>query len=59
MDKDLNFSEILHAAGGCYCFECEKFDHDGGSGFCNQWDKWILCSDFCSRGQRKETDHVE
>ena len=27
----------VHAAGGCYCFECEKFDHDSGTGFCNQW----------------------
>ena len=44
-----------HAAGGCYCFECEKFDHDGGTGFCNQWGKWTLCSDFCSRGRKIET----
>lgn len=47
----------VHAAGGCYCFECEKFDHDGGTGFCNHWGKWTLCSDFCSRGQRKEADN--
>lgn len=45
----------VHAAGGCYCFECEKFDHDGGAGFCNQWGKWTLCSDFCSRGKKIET----
>lgn len=45
----------IHAANGCYCFECEKFDHDGGTGVCNQWGKWMLCSDFCSRGKRKET----
>lgn len=45
----------VHAAGGCYCFECEKFDHDGGAGFCNQWGKWTLCSDFCSRGKEIET----
>ena len=45
----------IHAAGGCYCFECEKFDHDGGAGFCNQWGKWTLCSDFCSRGKKIET----
>ena len=44
----------IHASGGCYCFECEKFDQDGGSGFCNQWNKWTLCSDFCSQGQRTE-----
>ena len=44
----------VHAAGGCYCFECEKFDHDGGAGFCNQWGKWTLCSDFCSRAVKKE-----
>ena len=48
----------VHAAGGCYCFECDKFDHDGGTGFCDQWDKWTLCSDFCSRGQRKEATHA-
>lgn len=46
----------IHAAGGCYCFECEKFDHDGGTGFCNQWGKWTLCSDFCSRAVKKEVD---
>lgn len=45
----------VHAAGGCYCFECQKFDHDGGAGFCNQWGKWTLCSDFCSRGIKIET----
>ena len=45
----------VHAAGGCYCFECKKFDHDGGTGFCNQWGKWTLCSDFCSRGKKIET----
>lgn len=45
----------IHAAGGCYCFECEKFDHDSGTGFCNQWGKWTLCSDFCSRGKKIET----
>ena len=45
----------IHAAGGCYCFECEKFDHDGGTGFCSQWGKWTLCSDFCSRGKKIET----
>ena len=44
----------VHAADGCYCFECEKFDRDGGAGFCDRWDKWTLCSDFCSRGQRRE-----
>ena len=47
--------DLVHAAGGCYCFECEKFDHDGGAGFCNQWGKWTLCSDFCSRGKKIET----
>lgn len=26
-------------------------EHDGGAGFCNQWGKWTLCSDFCSRGE--------
>ena len=45
----------VHAAGGCYCFECKKFDHDGGAGFCNQWGKRTLCSDFCSRGKKIET----
>ena len=45
----------VHAAGGCYCFECEKFDHDGGAGFCNKWGKWTLCSDFCRRGKKIET----
>lgn len=45
----------VHAAGGCYCFECERFDHDSGTGFCNQWGKWTLCSDFCSRGKKIET----
>lgn len=45
----------VHSAGGCYCFECEKFDHDSGTGFCNQWGKWTLCSDFCSRGKKIET----
>ena len=45
----------VHAAGGCYCFECQKFDHDSGTGFCNQWGKWTLCSDFCSRGKKIET----
>lgn len=47
----------IHIVNGCYCFECENFDHDGGTGFCNQWGKWTLCSDFCSRGQRKEVDY--
>lgn len=45
----------VHAAGGCWCFECEEFDHDGGTGFCNQRGKWTLCSDFCSRGKKIET----
>ena len=45
----------VHSAGGCYCFECEKFDHDSGTGLCNQWGKWTLCSDFCSRGKKIET----
>ena len=45
----------VHAAGGCYCFECEKFGHDSGPGFCNQWGKWTLCSDFCRRGKKIET----
>ena len=45
----------VHADGGCYCFECEKFDHDGGTGFCNNCGKWTLCSDFCSRGKKIET----
>lgn len=43
----------IHAANACYCFECEKFDHDGGAGFCNQWSRWTLCSDFCSHGKLK------
>ena len=49
--------DAVHAAGGCYCFECKRFDRDTGDGFCNRWGKWTLCSDFCSRGQRKEVTH--
>lgn len=49
--------DAVHAAGGCYCFECKRFDRDTGEGFCNRWGKWTLCSDFCSRGQRKEAAH--
>ena len=56
--KKIPTEDAVHAAGGRYCFECEKFDHDGGTGFCDQWDKWTLCSDFCSRGQRKEATHA-
>ena len=52
--KTMPAVDPVHAAGGCYCFECEKFDHDGGAGFCNKWGKWTLCSDFCSRGKKIE-----
>ena len=31
-------------------------EQDGGAGFCNQWGKWTLCNDFCSRGEQKETN---
>lgn len=54
IDKQPTINPI-HAANGCYCFECEKFDHDGGVGFCNQWSRWTLCSDFCSHGKLKQT----
>lgn len=58
-DKFVTMKEIIdapaidpvHAAGRCYCFECKEFDQDGGTGFCNRWGKWTLCSDFCSRGK--------
>lgn len=49
----------IHAAGGCYCFECEKIDHDGGAGLCNRWNRWTLCNDFCSRGRNKRETELK
>ena len=55
--KDIEAMPVIdpvRAAGGCHCFECKEFDHDAGTGYCNQWKRWTMCSDFCSRGQRRE-----
>ena len=43
----------VHAAGGCCCYECEHFDPDGGSGYCDFWRRWTTMTTHCSNGRRK------
>ena len=50
--------DAVHAAGGCYCKECENYS----GGYCYDDDRNphgmpVTDDDFCSRGQRKEADH--
>jgi hypothetical protein len=44
----------VHAAGACYCCECQEFDADGGFGYCNHWQRWVASGDFCSKGKRTD-----
>lgn len=52
----------VHAAGGCYCWECQYRHTSDCSMYyaCSvcggQWD-WTTNDGFCSDGQRKETTH--
>lgn len=51
----------VHAAGGCYCWECEYRTKDTQwtrAGFCGRRDAGPMMiarpDDFCSRGKRRE-----
>ena len=50
----------VHAAGGCYCWECVNlgssiFDND--LFYCGYWGYSVYKDDFCSRGKKqKETE---
>ncbi|HBN56862.1 MAG TPA: hypothetical protein DD414_08805 [Lachnospiraceae bacterium] len=53
----------VHAAGGCYCRECEYRTKDTQwtrAGFCGRRDAGPMMiarpDDFCSRGKRREED---
>lgn len=45
----------IHAAGGCYCWECSYRLPKGT--VCQRAGMTITEDDFCSRGKRKEADH--
>ena len=47
----------VHAAGGCYCRECKRFEGDEFMKYCGEYGGLVKPDDFCSRGQRKEADH--
>lgn len=59
--KDID-TDPIHAAGGCYCRECEYQNTDS----CVSWyeenltyrDRWGINQEtgFCSEGQRKENN---
>ena len=69
MLSELPTIDPVHAAGGCYCQECEFWEEQDWSGAyngsgslqrgggCRLYTIGLLATDFCSRGKRKETAH--
>lgn len=66
--RDVNEAPTIdpvHAAGGCYCWECEYRTKDTRwtrAGFCGRRDAGPMMiarpDDFCSRGKRREENEV-
>ena len=56
--------DLVHAAGGCYCRECEHWTGIALGMRCKLYsfppNAWVYSQpdDFCSRGQRKEKNHA-
>lgn len=49
--------DLIHAAGGCYCRECEYWTKVTNAGFCCKNNAPMFVAqpnDFCSRGKRME-----
>lgn len=55
--KLMGTEDPVHAAGGCYCRECKRFEGDEFMKYCGEYGGLVKPDDFCSRGQRKEDDH--
>lgn len=55
IDKQLIIDPV-HAAGGCYCRECEKAN-PGGAGYVWCGKKAMPLNGFCSEGKRKGAAH--
>ena len=47
----------VHAAGGCYCVECERKNTTACPAYDAPFMRTSLRIKFCSEGQRKEADH--
>ena len=51
--KTMPAVDPVHAAGGCYCRECKRFEGDEFMKYCGEYGGLVKPDDFCSRGQRK------
>lgn len=64
MIRDAPTIDPVHAAGGCYCYECgylgSMHEEDGETStfYCHCWGDLIYKDNFCSRGERREENEV-
>lgn len=46
----------VHAAGGCYCWECKSMRKMRDGIFCSERKRYVSEGDFCSFEERKEQE---